>query len=158
MLKLVSQRKIKENWKTYKEQVKEAMVSTDGGLAFFKDNTEETLKGIYSRLMNPFSHQMHLWIDDDDEYLLLTHIQVCEITETKTLILFSLTRTKDVDKETIIQRWVDGYPIISTFALQNDCKGITAFTDLDYFVQVAKKLAKLVNKEIIIRYQYYVPL
>ena len=87
MLKLVSQRKIKENWKTYKEQVKEAMVSTDGGLAFFKDNTEETLKGIYSRLMNPFSHQMHLWIDDDDEYLLLTHIQVCEFTETKTLLL-----------------------------------------------------------------------
>ena len=69
MLKLVSQRKIKENWKTYKEQVRDAMVSTDGALAFVEGKTEETLKGIYSRLMNPFSHQMHLWIDDDDEYL-----------------------------------------------------------------------------------------
>ena len=69
---------------------------------------------------------------------LLTYIQVCEFTEIKTLLLFSLTRTKEVDKETIIQRWIDGFPIITTFAIQNDCKGVTAYTDLDYFIKVAK--------------------
>ena len=158
MLKIVSQRKVKENWKIYKEQIRDAMTSTDGGLFFFQGNTNETLKGIYSRLMNPFNHQMHLWVDNEDEYLLLTYIQVCEFTEIKTLLLFSLTRTKEVDKETIIQRWIDGFPIITTFAIQNDCKGVTAYTDLDYFIKVAKELAESVEQDIIIRYQYYVPL
>ena len=158
MLKLLSQRKIKENWKIYKEGIRTAIVSTDGALAFVEGKTEETLKRIYNRLMNLFNHEMHLWIDDDDEYLLLTHIQICEFTGTKTLLLFSLTRTKDVDKDTIMQRWIDGYPVMKTFAKENNCKGITAYTDLDYFIKVAKEVAESVNQNIIVRYQYYVPL
>ena len=158
MIKQLSQKKIKENWKIYKEQIKTSMVSTDGGLFCFKGNIEQTLKGIYNRLMNPFNHKMNLWIDNEDEYLLVTYIQICEFTEKKTLLLFSLTRTKDVDKETIIQRWIDGYPIIASFAKQNYCEAITAYTDLDYFVKVAKELGKSIKQEIIIRYQYYVSL
>ena len=44
MLKLVNQRKVKENWETYKEQIKTAMVSTDGGLAYFDGDTKKVLK------------------------------------------------------------------------------------------------------------------
>ena len=158
MLKLVNQRKVKENWETYKEQIKTAMVSTDGGLAFFDGDTKKALKGIYSRLINPFHHYMHLWIDDDNEYLLLTHIQTCEFTERKTLLLFSLTRTKDVNPFEVTQRWFDGYPVITKFAKKNDCKGIVAYTDLEYFIKIAKEVTKKTKQEIIIRYQYYVPL
>lgn len=158
MLKQLSQRKIKENWKIYKEEIRTSIVSTEGALAFVEGKTEETLKGIFNRLMNPFNHQMHLWIDGDHDYLLLTHIQICEFTETKTLLLFSLTRTKDVENDTIIQRWIDGYPVMKTFAKENNCKGITAYTDLDYFIKVAKKVAESANEKMIIRYQYYVPL
>ena len=70
MIKQLSQKKIKENWKIYKEQIKTSMVSTDGSLFFYKGNVEQTLKGIYHRLMNPFNNRMNLWIDNEDEYLL----------------------------------------------------------------------------------------
>jgi hypothetical protein len=158
MLKLLPQKKVKENWEIYKEEIRTAMVSTEGALAFVEGKTDETLKGIYGRIMNPFNTSMHLWIDNDHEYLLVTHIQICEFTNKKTLLLFSLTRTKDVDNSTILQRWIDGYPVMEKFAQENNCDGITAFTDLPYFTKIAKNLSQSSGVEIITRYQYYVPL
>lgn len=158
MLKLLDQRKIKENWETYKEPLKEAMCSTEGALFFMSGNTKDILKSILGRLMNPFNTSMHLWIENDNEYLLLTHIQICEFTNKKTLLLFSLTRTKDVDNSTILQRWIDGYPVMEKFAKENDCEGITAYTDLPYFTKIAEGLTKSTKIKIITRYQYYVPL
>ena len=67
---------------------------------------------------------MHLWIEDDEDYLLLTHIQTCEFTERKSLVLFSLTRTKDVNPFEVTQRWFDGYPVITKFAKENKCSHI----------------------------------
>ena len=119
MLKLLPLKKIKENWKTYKEHIKTAFEATKGGDIFTDGGSEEYLKGIYGRLMNPFNQSMHLWIENDDGYLLLTHIQTCEFTGRKTLVIFSLTRTKDVDSSTILKRWFDGYPVISGFAKEN---------------------------------------
>ena len=158
MLKLLSQRKIKKDWETYKPQLLEAMSSTDGGLFFFSENTDNILKNIYRRLMNPFNTIMNLWIDNDHEYLLLTYIQICEFTDTKTLLLFSLTRTKDVDNSTILKRWVDGYPVMKNFGKEHNCKGITAFTDLPYFTKIAENLAESNDLKIITRYQYFVPI
>jgi len=158
MLKLLDQRNIKENWETYKEPLKEAMSSSDGALFFISDNTVNVLKSIYGRLMNPFNTSMHLWVDNNDEYLLLTHLQICEFTNKKTLLLFSLTRTKDVDNSTILQRWIDGYPVMERFGKENKCDGITAFTDIPYFTKIAEDLSKATKIKIITRYQYYVPL
>ena len=158
MLKLLNPRQIKENWSTYKEHLRTASETTEGGSILTDDGSEEYLKGIYGRLMNPFDQVMHLWIDDDDEYLLLTHIQTCEFTGRQTLVLFSLTRTKDVDKETVTQRWLDGYPVITSHARANKCVGIIGYTDLEYFIKIAKEVAEATKQEIIIRYQYYVPL
>ena len=158
MLRLLDQREIKEKWKTYKEHLITASEATEGGDLFTDGGSEEYLKGIYGRLMNPFNQSMHLWIENDDDYLLMTHIQTCEFTERKTLVIFSLTRTKDVDDYTVLQRWFDGFPVISGFAKKNECVGIIGYSDLEYFTKIVKELAKSNKQEIIIRYQYYVPL
>ena len=158
MLKLLSQRKIKENWKIYKEHLKTASEATEGGGVLTAGGSEEYLKGIYGRLMGSFNQSMHLWIEEDDDYLLLTHIQTCEFTERKTLVLFSLTRTKDVDKETVAQRWLDGYPVIVGHAKENKCLGIFGYSDLEYFIKIAKEVSEATKQEIITRYQFYFPL
>ena len=158
MLKILTQKQVKENWSTYKEHLRTASVATEGGSVLLDNGSEEYLKGVYARLMNPFSQVMHLWIEDDDEYLLLTHIQTCEFTGKSTLVLFSLTRTKDVDKESVAQRWFDGYPVIAGHARANKCLGIVGYTDLDYFIKIAKEVSESTNQKIITRYQYYVPL
>jgi len=158
VLKLLSQRKIKENWKIYKEHLITASEATEGGCIITEGASEKYLKGIYGRLINPFNQTMHLWTEEDDDYLLLTHIQTCEFTERKTLVLFSLTRTKDVDKETVAQRWLDGYPAIVGHAKENKCLGIFGYSDLEYFIKIAKEVSKATKQEIITRYQYYVPL
>ncbi len=157
MLKLLSQRKIKEGWKKYKTHIETAMTSSEGGLVV-SQGPEDIYKSIFERLMNPFNTSMHLWIDNNDDYLLLTHIQTCEFTGKRTLVLFSLTRTEDVDKETITKRWFDGYQIISEFSKENKCSGILGYTDLEYFIKIAKEVSESTNQKILIRYQYYVPL
>ena len=116
MLKLLSPKKVKENWETYRKHLKTSCEATEGGGILTDGGSEEYLKSIYSRLINPFNQSMHLWIEDDEDYLLLTHIQTCEFTERKTLVLFSLTRTKDVNPFEVTQRWFDGYPVITKFA------------------------------------------
>lgn len=158
MLKLLDQRKVKENWEVYKEHLITASEATEGGAILTEGGSEKYLKNIYGRLLNPFNQSMHLWIDDDDDYLLLTHIQVCEFTERKTLVIFSLNRIKDVDKSTILQRWFDGYPIIEKFAKDNKCLGIFGYSDLEYFTKIVKELNKTDQVKIITRYQFYFPL
>ena len=158
MLKQVTQRKIKENWEFYKEEIEVAFLSTEGGRIFTDNSSEQGITEIYGRLMNPFNHTMHLWSEGKDDYILLTQVQVCEFTDQKTLVIFSLTRTKDVDNSTILQRWFDGYPVIKKFAKENECVGIIGYSDLEYITKIVKEVAKSTKQEIIIRYQYYVPL
>tara|TARA_Y100000310_G_C20196142_1_gene584745 strand:+ start:70 stop:555 length:486 start_codon:yes stop_codon:yes gene_type:complete len=158
MLRLVTVEEVKDNWENYKIDLISASEATEGGGILTEGGSEEYLKGIYSRLMNPFNQCMHLWIENEDEYLLLTHIQTCEFTKRKTLVLFSLTRTKDVDKETVSQRYFDAYPVISEFAKKNKCLGIFGYSDLEYFARIAKQVEEAINQKIITRYQFYLPL
>ena len=118
MLKQLTQKKIKENWEKYKPHIETAMTSTEGGLVL-SGGPEDIYKGIFERLMNPFNHIMQLWIEGDEDYIVLTQLQVCEFTRRQTLILFSSTRTKDVDKETVSQRYYEAYQTISKFARDN---------------------------------------
>ena len=156
MLRLLDQRKIKENWEVYKEHLITASEATEGGSILTDGGSEKYLKGVYGRLMNPFNQTMHLWIEDDDEYLLLTQLQGCEFTERKTLVLFSLYRIKDVDKETLSERYFEAYKVISKFAKDNKCVGMFCYSDLDYFAEMAKQTKDWTN--VITRYQFYFPL
>jgi len=156
MLKLLSQRDIKDNWEVYKEHLITASEATEGGSILTDGGSEKYLKGVYGRLMNPFNQTMHLWIEDDDEYLLLTQLQSCEFTERKTLVLFSLYRIKDVDKETLSERYFEAYKVISKFAKDNKCVGMFCYSDIDYFAEMAKQTKDWTN--VITRYQFYFPL
>lgn len=159
MLNLLDQRKIKENWETYKLQLKATFEATEGGNVFADGSSENYLQGIFGRLMNPFNQTMHLWIDGEEDYLLLTHIQTCEFTARKTLVIFAVTRTSDdIDKESIAKRWIDGYSVIAKHAKENECAGIIGYTDLEYFIEIVKEISASVNQQIITRYQYYTPL
>ena len=155
MLKLISQRKIKENWKKYRSHIETAMTSSEGGLVV-AEGPKDIYKSIYGRLMNTFNQSMHLWSEGDEDYIVLTQIETCEFTEKRTLVLFSATRAKDVDKETASQRYFDAYPVIKEFAKDNKCVGMICYSDLDYFAEMAKKTKEWTN--VITRYQFYFPL
>ena len=156
MLKQVTQKKIKENWEFYKEQIKVAFLSSEGGQFFSDNSSEQVLREKYGRLMNPFNHTMHLWSEGEDDYIAMTQLQVCEFTDRKTLVLFSCTRTKDVDKEKLEQTWFDCYNVISEFARDNSCLGMISYSDLEYFAEMAKKTQEW--SKVVTRYQFYFPL
>jgi hypothetical protein len=156
MLKQVSQREIKENWEFYKEQIKVAFTSSEGGIIFTDNSSEQGLREIYERLINPFNHTMHLWSEGEDNYIAMTQLQVCEFTDQKTLVLFSCTRTKDVDKEKLEQIWFDCYNVISEFARSNSCLGMICYSDLEHFAEMAKKTQEW--SKVHTRYQFYFPL
>ena len=156
MIKQLSQRKIKENWKEYTPYIEQAFTSTEGGNILTSGGTDDIYKDIYGRLMNPFNQSMHLWIEDNNEYLLLTQLQICEFTGRKTLVLYSLYRIKDVDKETLSERYFEAYKVISKFARDNKCVGMFCYSDLDYFAEMAKQTKDWTN--VITRYQFYFPL
>ena len=156
MLKLLSQKKIKENWETYKPHIETAFVSTEGGHLLTSNSSKDIYKNIYGRLMNPFNHDMNLWSEPEENYLLLTQIQKCEFTGRKTIILTSSTRMKDVDEETRSKWYYDSYMIISKFGKEHDCVAMYCFSDLDYFAEMAEKTKEW--SKVITRYQFYFPL
>ena len=158
MLELLSQENIKENWKRYKSDLETSFTSSEGSYIVTGEGSEDIYKVIYNNLINPFNTDMHLWIDGDDDYLLLTQIQICEFTDRKTLVIFALTRTNDIDNETIIKRWLDGFPIITTHARNHNCEGIFGYTDLEYFTKIVKKLVEVSKQKIVTRYQFLFPL
>ena len=155
MLKQLSQRKIKENWKKYRTHIKTAIISSEGGLVV-AEGPKDIYKSIFERLMNPFNQSMHLWSEGDEDYIVLTQLQICEFTEKQTLVLFSSTRTKDVDKDLLDERYYEAYKSISKFARDNKCVGMICYSDLDYFAEMAKKTKEWTN--VITRYQFYFPL
>jgi len=156
MLKQVSQREIKENWEFYKEQIKVALTSSEGGMIFTDNGSEQGLTEIYRRLINPFNRAMHLWSKGEDDYIFLTQVQICDLTDRKTLVIFSGTRTKDVDKDKLEQIWFDCYSVISKFARSNSCLGMICYSDLEYFAEMAKKTQEW--SKVHTRYQFYFPL
>jgi len=158
MLELLNQENIKENWKKYKSNLETAFTSSEGTNIVTGDGSQDIYKVIYNNLINPFNTDMHLWIDGDDDYLLLTQIQICDFTDKKTLVLFALTRTNDINNETIIKRWLDGFPIITNHARNHNCEGIFGYTDLKYFIKITQQIAKVTKQKIVTRYQFIFPL
>ena len=156
MLKLLPLKKIKENWKKYKSHIETAMTSTEGGNIIFSNSNSDIYKDIFGRLMNPFNQSMHLWSEGDEDYIVLTQLQVCEFTEKQTLVLLSSTRTREVDKDLLDERYYEAYKSISKFARDNKCVGMICYSDLDYFAELAKKTKEWTN--VITRYQFYFPL
>ena len=156
MLKIVSQRKIKENWKKYRPYLEMAFESLSKEHQFTDEEREKLYKGVYERLMNPFSNTMHLWIEGDEDYLVLTQLQTCEFTGRSTLVLYSSTRTKDVDKDTVTERYYEAYKTITKFARENKCVGMFCISNLDYFAELAKETQEWTN--VVTRYQFYFPL
>ena len=156
MLKLLSQKNIKENWKTYKPQIEKAFTSSEGSHLITSTESVDIYKTIYGRLMNPFNEDTHLWLSKYNNYLILTQIQECEFTGRRTIILESGTRLKDVGTE-IRDKWYhDIHSTISKFAKERGCVAMYVFSDLDYFLKVAEKTKKWSN--VITRYQFYFPL
>lgn len=156
MLKLVSQKKIKENWKRYKPYIETAFTSTEGGNIIFSNSNSDIYKDIYGRLMNPFNQSMHLWSEGEEDYIVLTQLQVCEFTGKQTLVILSSTRTREVDKDLLNERYYEAYKSISQFARNNKCVGMYCYSDLDYFAEMAKKTKEWTN--VVTRYQFYFPL
>lgn len=156
MFKRLSQREIKNNWSTYKQHIKKALESTEGCQVIIGTNNSNIYKGIYGRLLSPFQQTMHLWMDDKEEFIYLTHLQTCEFTGNKTLVLFTATRIKEVDKETLDKRYYDYIKTVSQFAKENGCVGMYSYSDLDYFAKMAKRTQDWTN--VITRYQFYFPL
>ncbi|SVB60885.1 uncharacterized protein METZ01_LOCUS213739 [marine metagenome] len=155
MLKLLSQKKVKENWEKYRTHIETAMTSSEGGL-LVSEGPKDIYKSIFEMLMNPFNQSMHLWSEGDEDYIVLTKLQMCGFTEIKSLVLFSSTRTKDVDKDLLDERYYEAYKSISKFARDNKCVGMYCYSDLDYFAEMAKKTKEWTK--VITRYQFYFPL
>ena len=156
MLELLTPENIKENWKRYKENLKVAFTSSEGTDFVTGEGSENIYKVIYNRLTNPFSQIMHLWSEGEEDYIVLTQLQESDSTGKRTLVLFSATRTEDVDEETIANRYYESYQTISKFARDNKCVGMFCYSDLDYFAEMAQKTKEWSN--VITRYQFYFPL
>ena len=156
MLKVISQRKIKENWENYKEIIRIACTSSEGSRIFTDNGSDSFFKEIYGRLTNPFNHAMHLWSEGDEDYIVLTSIETYIITKLKVLMIYSYTRVEEVDKETLSQRWFEAYNSVASFAKENECSGMLAVSDLEYFAEMAKKTKEW--SKVNTRYQFYMPL
>ena len=156
MLKLLTQEDVKENWEQYKVILEQAFTSSEGTYIMAGEGSEDIYKVIYNKLTNPFSHDMDLWSEGERDYLVLTQIQVSDITEKQTLLLFSATRTEEVDKDTLIERYYEAYQTISKFAREKNCEGMYCYSDLDYFAELAEQTKEWTN--VITRYQFLFPL
>lgn len=156
MLKLITPKEIEENWDKYKANIKKAFEATSGGSLIMSDSNKDFYKYIYTRLVNPFGSSMDLWVEGEGNYIVLTQLQVCSFTGKKTLVLNSCTRVKDVDKETVADRYLDMYKTLSKFAIHNKCVGMFMYTDLDYYAERVEETRELTNA--VTRYQFFFPL
>ena len=156
MLELLTPENIKENWERYKDNLKVAFTSSEGSDFVTGEGSEDIYKVIYNRLTNPFSQIMHLWSEGEEDYIVLTQLQESDSTGKRTLVLFSVTRTKDVNEETIANRYYEAYQTISKFARDNKCVGMYCYSDLDYFAELAQQTKEWTN--VITRYQFLFPI
>ena len=101
MLQLIKPEEIEKNWDKYKANIKKAFEATDGGALIMSDSNKDFYKYTYDRLVNPFQNSMTLWVEGEENYVVLTQLQKCSFTGKKTLVLNACTRVKDVEKETV---------------------------------------------------------
>lgn len=156
MLKVIPQRKIKKDWEFYKEYITKALGNTYG------DKLEEGLKVIFGKLMSPFSPEMHLW--KNNNYIILTYIIQCEFTQRKSLMLYAFTKTdwslpasrEELNryKAEVFIFYKEFYDVTSSFALNNNCYELLAFTPLDHIA----KMANVIEPQASINYTINFPL
>jgi len=156
MLELLTPENIKENWKRYKENLEVAFTSSEGTNFVTGEGLEDIYKVIYNNLTNPFSQTMHLWSEGEEDYIVLTQLQESDSTGKRSLVLFSATRTEDVNEETVANRYYEAYQTISKFARDKDCEGMYCYSDLDYFAELAQQTKEWTN--VITRYQFLFPI
>jgi len=156
MLELLTPENIKENWKRYKENLEVAFTSSEGTNFVTGEGSEDIYKVIYNNLTNPFSQTMHLWSEGEEDYIVLTQLQESDSTGKRSLVLFSATRTEDVNEETVANRYYEAYQTISKFARDKDCEGMYCYSDLDYFAELAQQTKEWTN--VITRYQFLFPI
>ena len=159
MLVQIEKEQIIENWDEYKEQFKVAANSSEGGIIALGRDFEDASKIIYDRLTNPFNRSMQLWESfskDTPDYVLLTQLQQCEFTANKTLLLFAITRLNEVDNETMEKMYMESYQTVAQFAQQQECVGMTCYSDLEYFAEKAKQTKDWSG--VVTRYFFYFPL
>ena len=156
MLKLITPEEIEKNWDKYKANIKKAFEATEGGILIMSDSKKDFYSYIYNRLVNLFQNSMTLWVEGEENYVVLTQLQKCSFTGKKTLVINSCTRTKDVDKETVSERYLDMFKTLSKFAVHNKCVGMYMYSDLDYYAERVEETRELTNA--ITRYQFYFPL
>lgn len=145
------------NWDFYRSEFFEAGSSnhswSKNSGVFFQNHFEL----VFSRvLLELHAGSMQLWISCDQNhrdifyYLCLTHLQTDLFTRQKTLLIFAICRSDEVEEEKIDQLWIEAFREISKFASINNCSGLTAFTDLDHMVKKAKSLSdKIIKRDFI---------
>lgn len=154
MFKKLERDEILSDWDYYQKFVLEALNSSVGAKETigFSDNA---IDKIFKKLTNPFNTSMQLWIQksDDLNYVILTQIQKCEFTQRRSLLWFSITRARDLDTETMIQAYQEAEKELKQFAKDNQCEGISGYSDLEYFAKKVKE-----DWGAITRYFFYLPL
>ena len=91
---------------------------------------------------------MQLWVSydskkpDEINYLCITQITKCPFTNLKSLTIFSVIRTAEVEDEQLNLMWIEAFQQTAKFGLKNGCSNLLAVTGLEYMVQKAKFLSK----------------
>ena len=156
MFRIVKEKEIAEKWEgVFQPAVHLALNSSTGShetIGYHKD----ALKNIFKKLTNPFNATMQLWVSesDDIDYVILTQVQVCEFTGRQSLLWFSFTRLRDIDALAMLKAYQEGEPVLKQFAKDNNCEGISGYTDLEYF----KKRVKEDWPDTVVRYFFYLPI
>jgi len=159
MVRQASLEEIQSDWEVWESALAEAMTTTPGGLVMGGNTFKVFAKNVYDRLTNPFNRSMQMWLafkDDEPCYMVLTQIQVCEFSEQKTLLWFSITRIRDVDTSTSLDLYFQGQKVVKKFAKDNGCVAIVGYSDLDYFTRLAETKDEWAGT--VKRNFYYLPL
>jgi hypothetical protein len=145
MVKQILFKEIQSRWDEYKQEFKTAGAlshswAKDSDM-FFMDHFEL----VFARVLLLLEHgSMQLWESYDENnplesnYLCISHIQNCAYTKQKSLLLFAVTRITDIDEDTMTRMWAEAFQGTASFAIENGCTGLVAYTDLDYLVEKAK--------------------
>ena len=80
MLQLIKPEEIEKNWDKYKANIKKDFEATDGGALIMSDSKKDFYSYIYNRLVNPFQNSMTLWVEGEENYVVLTQLQKCSFT------------------------------------------------------------------------------
>ena len=158
MIRLVPEKEVIKKWdEVFQSAIYLALNASTGAHKTIGYHTN-ALKKIFKKLSNPFNSSMQLWVsegdDNDINYVVLTQLQVCEFTGRQSLLWFSTTRVRDVDLGSMVQAYQEGEKVLIKYAKDNNCEGISGYTDLEYF----KDRVNQDWPDAVTRYFFYLPI